>query len=68
MVRPDDLIRGVLGGLDIEPIEWEVQPFFGNSCYTFDIPRDVWEREYQPTIRQRITALYNTGVIRYGSW
>jgi hypothetical protein len=57
-IRPGNLIKGVLEGLDIEPITYDVTPFFGNAEYAFRVP----------TIKERITALYNSGVIRYGSW
>jgi len=66
--RPGDLIGGVIEGLGIEPTTLDVTPFFGLAEYVFKIDKDTWEREYQPTIKQRVTALYNAGVIRYGSW
>jgi hypothetical protein len=66
--RPGDLIRGVIGDLDIEPLKWDVTPFFGCAEWVFRIPRDRWESEYQPTIKERVSALYRSGVIRYGSW
>lgn len=64
--RPGDLINGVVEGtgLVVKP----VTPFFGLATYSFDVPRDVWERDIQPVIIPRITALYNSGSIRYGSW
>lgn len=66
--RPRDLIRGVLDGTGLEPINPDVTPFFGWAEYAFRCPRDRWEREIQPVIRPRIEALYHAGVIRYGSW
>lgn len=71
-VRPGDLIRGVIDGLDIEkhasePLD-DVTPFFGNACYSFDVPKDDWVSRVQPVIKPRIEALYHAGTIRYGSW
>jgi hypothetical protein len=67
-IRPGNLIKGVIDGLGIEPITFDVTPFFGNAEYAFRIPKDEWVAKYQPTIKERITALYNSGTIRYGSW
>jgi hypothetical protein len=67
-IRPGNLIRGVLEGLNIEPVTYDVTPFFGNATYEFNIDHDKWVSDYQPTIKQRITTLYNSGVVRYGSW
>ena len=66
--RPGDLIRGVIDGLGIEPMTFNVTPIFGCAEYVFKIDQATWEREYQPTIKERITALYKQGAIRYGSW
>ena len=65
--RPGDLIGGVIAGTGLPESE-PVSTFFGNWTYAYDIPRDKWEREIQPVIKPRIQALYNSGVIRYGSW
>jgi len=67
-IRPGNLIGDVIRGLGIEPIKPDQTPFFGAARYEFDITREEWETKYQPTIKARITALYNAGVIRYGSW
>ncbi len=67
-IRPKDLINGVIADLDIQPMSWDVVPMFGHAEYLFDIPRETWEREYQPVIKDRVKALYDAGVIRYGSW
>lgn len=70
--RPGDLIGGVIDGLGIEDRAVEpvasVTPFFGNACYRFRVPRTEWERDIQPTVKERIVALYDAGLIRYGSW
>lgn len=68
MIRPSNLISGVIAGLGIEPVTYDVTPFFGNAEYVFRIPKDEWIAKYQPTIKARVTELYNSGVIRYGSW
>jgi hypothetical protein len=36
--------------------------------YVFTIPRAEWEQKYQPVVKARVTALYEAGAIRYGSW
>jgi hypothetical protein len=66
--RPGNLIRSVIEGLGIEPVTYDVTPFFGCAEYVFVIDRETWETKYQPTIKARITALYKMGTIRYGSW
>jgi hypothetical protein len=66
--RPGDLIKGVIEGLGIEPRRFDITPFFGCAEYVFDIDQQTWETKYQPTIKARVTALYNSGAIRYGSW
>jgi hypothetical protein len=66
-LRPGDLIGGVLEGTGLAAGE-TVSRFFGNWTWAFDVPRDEWVERIQPIIRPRITALYEAGVIRYGSW
>jgi hypothetical protein len=70
-IRPWDLIAGVVKDTILEPLkEADLEPgaMFGHREWLFDVPRDVWVAEVQPVIKPRIEALYNTGVIRYGSW
>jgi len=65
--RPGDLYPGVIEGTGLPPRE-TVSRFFGNWTWDYnDLPRSEWER-VQPILKQRITALYERGVIRYGSW
>jgi hypothetical protein len=68
-IRPDDLLPGVLEGLglNINPQKTSVR-FFGN--YEWIIPEDQHEqyKKVQPQVKERITALYHKGIIRYGSW
>lgn len=71
--RPWDLIEGVIKGTPIEGMITREQAekqgaFFGAAEYSFDFPRERWVAEVQPTIKERITALYHAGVIRYGTW
>lgn len=66
-VRPGDLIEGVITGT-ILPLKPEVSRFFGNWTWDYsEIPERQWE-EIQPILAERINALYDKGVIRYGSW
>lgn len=67
--RPGDLIEQVVEGTPAATLLAEpVAKLFGNWTWRFDIPRSVWEAEVQPIIKARITALYEAGTIRYGSW
>lgn len=64
--RPDDLIDGVLKdtGLTLgEPTK-----FFGNFCWEIPADQNALYLKNRETIKARIEALYNEGVIRYGSW
>lgn len=65
--RPGDLIASVLEGTGLTPGE-TTSRVFGNWTWAFDVPRDEWVERIQPIIKPRIEALYNAGVIRYGSW
>lgn len=65
--RPGDLIGGVIKGLGLESKE-PVAKFFGNWTWDYsDVPKEKWEK-IRPTLKARITELYNEGFIRYGSW
>lgn len=66
--RPDDLIRGIIQDTGVQPVTYDVTPFFGLATYTFDVDREVWVNEVQPVIRPRIEECYHLGLIRYGSW
>jgi len=68
-LRPGNLLPAVLAGtgVTIDP-EKTVGRLFGN--WTWEVPADqneVYEKAI-PLIKERITALYNSGSIRYGSW
>jgi hypothetical protein len=65
--RPDDLIELVIEGTGLEVRE-PVVKFFGDFVWDYsDVDPEEWEK-IQPTLKERITKLYNTGVIRYGGW
>lgn len=65
--RPGHLIAGVIEGTGL-PLRESVSRLFGEWTWDYnDIPENRW-REIQPKLQERITALYNDGVIRYGSW
>jgi hypothetical protein len=65
--RPDDLIGGVIEGLKL-PKREAVLKFFGQFVWDYnDISRDRW-LQVQPILKERITKLYNQGLIRYGDW
>lgn len=65
--RPDSYIGGVIAGTGL-PKREPVSKFFGNWVWDYsDIDPAEWVR-IQPTLKERITKLYNSGAIRYGSW
>jgi hypothetical protein len=65
--RPGDLIDGVIGGTGL-PSREPVSKFFGNWIWDYsDIDPKEWKR-VNPTVKERVTKLYHSGVIRYGSW
>jgi hypothetical protein len=67
MTRPGDLIAGVIEGTGL-PEREACSKFFGNWTWDYsDIPADVWEATKQVR-KERVTALYHQGMIRYGSW
>lgn len=65
--RPDDLYPNVIKGLDL-PTREPVSKFFGEFTWDYqDIPPEKWKK-VQPILKERITKLYNQGLIRWGSW
>lgn len=66
--RPGDLILNVLKGTGLESKIPEPSMCFGNWKWNFsEVPEEKWV-EVKKVIKPRITKLYNSGVIRYGSW
>jgi hypothetical protein len=64
--RPGDLIGGVIEGL--LPEREPVGKFFGNWKWDYsDVPSDRWAA-VKPVLKERVTKLYDEGLIRYGSW
>ena len=65
--RPGNLIAGVIKGTGLKKRE-TVSRFFGNWIWDYsDVDPETWKK-VQPILKERITALYNEGLIRYGSW
>jgi hypothetical protein len=65
--RPGDLIADVIQGTGLDVRE-SVGRCFGNWTWDYnDIPAEKWE-EIKPILNDRISLLYNRGLIRYGSW
>lgn len=65
--RPGDLIGGVIRGTGL-PLRDPVLMLLGNWTWDYsDIPPVKWQKAH-PVLQERITALYNNGAIRYGSW
>ncbi len=65
--RPGDLIGGVIKDTDLKESQ-PVSTFFGNWTWEYNMSEEEWKKKIQPIIIPRITALYNSGAIRYGSW
>lgn len=72
MPRPSDYIAGVIKGTvlegkpELEP-ENTVSRCFGNWEWHYELDEEEYEK-VMPILKERITALYNAGFIRYGSW
>jgi hypothetical protein len=65
--RPSDLIGHVIAGTGLDRRD-TVSTCFGNFTWDYsDVDPEDWKR-IQPTLKERITTLYNNGLIRYGSW
>lgn len=66
-IRPGDLYPSVIKDTGL-PERKTVGRFFGNWTWDYsDIPEDQWQK-VKPILKDRITKLYNDGIIRYGSW
>lgn len=66
-LRPGDLLPHVLKGTGI-PVRDTQNRCFGNWTWDYtDIDPQVWAKA-KPILKKRITALYNSGAIRDGSW
>lgn len=66
-IRPGDLLPSVLEGSGI-PVKEPVSTFFG--CWSWDyseVEPEIWER-HKAMRALRLTALYNSGRIRYADW
>ena len=65
--RPGDLIEGVIKDTGL-PQRETVSRLFGEWTWDYsDIDPKVWLTA-KPILKERITKLYNDGLIRYGSW
>ena len=65
--RPGDLIVEVIIGTGLVKKK-PSSTFFGNWTWDYsDISPSEWEKA-KPVIKERLTVLYNTGVVRYASW
>lgn len=65
--RPGDLIAGVIEGTGL-PLKDTVMKLFGNWKWNYqEVSCEEWDK-IQPIVKQRITKLYESGIIRYGSW
>jgi hypothetical protein len=68
--RPDDLFPGVIADTGLEEEDFEiVSKVFGNWEFALKNKSKIKEfDEAKSTFEKRVTALYKSGKIRYGSW
>ena len=65
--RPKDLLPSVIEGTGLE-VRDPVSMSFGDWEWDYnDIDPKKW-KEIQPTLKDRLVALHNSGVVRYCSW
>jgi len=65
--RPGDLIAGVIEGTGLV-LKEDVSKVFGNWKWDYsEVSCEEWDK-IQPVLKERITKLYESGRIRYGSW
>jgi hypothetical protein len=64
--RPDSYIDEVLEGTGLTAEE-PISKSFGNWTWEFSVSDEKWN-ELVPLLKARISALYYSGRIRYGSW
>jgi hypothetical protein len=65
--RPGDLIDGVIEGTGLAK-KARSGAFFGNWTWDYSEVSDEDWKAIQPILKERIVALHNAGIIRYGSW
>ena len=65
--RPGDLIEDVIQGTGL-PLREDVSRLFGMWEWDYnDINPEVWKK-VKPILKERLSKLYDDGVIRYCSW
>lgn len=71
--RPGDLIESVIkdSGLELSDFDTE-PPFFGEQKWvlkdsSYEVKAELFKKA-KSIFRERITNLYNSGAIRYGTW
>ena len=70
--RPGDLIGQVIAGTPLEgrpelAPDAKISAVFGNWTWEYEETEET-HTTVKPILASRITALYNQGSIRYGSW
>ncbi len=69
--RPNDLIAGVLADTGLEVSDFETgSPFFGHQTWVLkaDVDKDELFKQSKPIFAKRVEVLFNSGLIRFGSW
>ena len=65
--RPGDLIEAVLKDTGL-PMRETSHRLMGEWMWDYsDIDRVIWDKA-NPIVAERIKALYDNGIIRYGAW
>jgi len=69
--RPKDLIESVLveTGLTVDDFD-TAPPWFGHQTWILkeSAGKDALFTSCKPTFKERCTALYNAGIVRYATW
>jgi len=70
-LRPNDLIGSVLHGTGIAIDDFDTgAPFFGHQTWILKetAGKDQQFTDSKPLFKQRIVDMYDSGIIRYGTW
>jgi len=70
IIRPDDVLRVLLTGINIPGINIEDEPeskFFGAWKWKWLVDRDTYKR-HESDIKERIEELHNVGMLRGAEW
>lgn len=65
--RPGDLLPGVIEGTGLK-VRRPVSALFGDWEWDYsDVDEETWKKA-KPIVKERLSKLYDSGVVRYASW